>query len=299
MKTLIISIFITGLLKTCFAQPVPTDSLFLGQSPPADKIRKIFNLIPETGYTAVEKVAISPNGDEIYYEETDANWTSFKLKYYKYFNNKWNGPFNLFDNYYCISISPDGKYLYFENNNYKDCWRSERSETGWNAPLRFIKKYNIHSLNATSSGHYYLSSKPFGGLGQLDISRIIVNDLDTTLVGLGFPLNSIANDGDFFISKDESFIIFMSNRDGGKGSTDLYISFRTSNDAWTNPINLGESINTTSDDFGPYVTSDNKYMFYESGYNGPSSIYWLRFDNLLDSLKRVSGIVHNINRSVE
>jgi hypothetical protein len=107
---------------------------------------------------------------------------------------------------------------------------------------------------------------------------------DTSLVGLGLPVNSGANEGDFFISNDESFMIFMSNRPGGYGSADLYISYSKPDDSWTNPKNLGPFVNTSGDDFGPYVTTDNKYLFYESGYTSPSSIYWLRVDQLIDSL---------------
>jgi hypothetical protein len=131
-----------------------------------------------------------------------------------------------------------------------------------------------------------LSSNPVGGLGQRDICKLVAGNADTSLVGLGLPINSSANDGDFFISNDESFIIIMSNRSGGFGNTDLYVSYRKSytDDSWTNPKNLGTSVNTAGDDFGPYVTADNKYLFYESGYSSPSSIYWVRIDSLIDNL---------------
>ena len=266
------------------AQSIPEDSLYLGQTPPGN-IRKLFNLNADQGYFAAEKIAITPNGKEIYYEEVNTNWTSFKFKYYKYYNNKWNGPLNLFNDFYCLSLSPDGSSIYFENNNYNDSWSSSRQDTVWSPPLRFLKNLKVHSLNVTSLGNYYLSSNIAGGLGQRDICKLIVENSDTSLVGLGRPLNSSTNEGDFFISNDESFIIVMSNRSGGLGSTDLFLSYRKSNDTWTNPKNMGASINTSGDDFGPYVTTDNKYLFYESGYSSPSSIYWINVDELIDSLR--------------
>jgi hypothetical protein len=175
--------------------------------------------------------------------------------------------------------------MYFENHNYNDCWISTRQDTVWNTPSRFLKNFNVHSLNVTSSGNYYLSSNPAGGLGQRDICKLVVENSDTSLLGLGRPINSSANEGDFFISGDESFMIIMSNRPGGFGSTDLYISYKKNNDTWTNPKNLGTSVNTSTDDFGPYVTADNKFLFYESGYSSPSSIYWIKVDDLIDSLR--------------
>lgn len=273
------------------AQPIPADSLYLGQIPPGN-IRKLFNLSADQGYYVVEKIAISPDGKEIYYEETNNNWTSYKIKYYKYSNDHWNEPVNLFSDFYCLSLSPDGNFMYFENDNYNDCWISNRLDTIWNPPSRFLNNFNVHSLNFTSLGNYYLSSNPAGGLGQRDICKLMVNNSDTSLVGMGRPINSNANEGDFFISNDESFIIIMSNRSGGFGSTDLYISYRKSliDNTWTNPKNMGSSVNTSTDDFGPYVTTDHKYLFYESGYSGSGSIYWVRIDSLIDSLMHTNFI---------
>lgn len=266
------------------SQPIPMDSLYLGQLPPGN-VRKIFNLFADPGYYAVEKIAISPDGKEIYYEETNNSWTSFRFKQYTYSNNHWNVPENLFTGFYCLSMSPDGNHLYFENNNYKDSWVSDKQGSTWNPPERFLKSFSVHSLNVTSPGNYYLSSFPEGCLGQRDICKLRIENPDTSLVGLGLPINSSANEGDFFISNDESFMIVMSNRSGGFGSTDLYLSFKKSDGTWTNPKNMGPSVNTSGDDFGPYVTADNKYLFYESGYSSPSSIYWIEADQLIDSLR--------------
>ncbi len=283
-KSALTSILLLMFGNIVTSQPIPPDSLYLGQTPPGNT-RKIFNLTVDPGYYAVEKIAVSPDGKEIYYEETNSSWTSFKIKYYKYYNDHWNAPVNLFTGFYCLSISPDGNHLYFENNNYTDGWVSERQGTTWNPPARFLKTFNVHSLNVTNPGNYYLSSYPEGCLGQRDICRLIIENSDTSLVGLGLPINSSANEGDFFISNDESFMIVMSNRPGGYGSTDLYLSYRKSNGNWTNPKNLGPSVNTSTDDFGPYITADAKYLFYESGYVSTGSIYWIQIDQLIDSLR--------------
>lgn len=287
MQFLLIILMLAVPSMPLYTQAIPQDSLYLGQTPPGN-IRKTFNLAAGQGYYAVERIAVSPDGKEIYFEETNNSWTSYKFKYYKYYNNKWNEPVNLFNNYYFLTLSPDGSFMYFENNNYNDSWISVKQDTNWSIPSRFLKNFKVHSLNVTSLGNYYLSSNIAGGLGQRDICKLIVKNSDTTLTGLGLPLNSNANEGDFFISNDESFIIFMSNRSGGFGSTDLYISFRKNNDTWTIPKNMGTSVNTSGDDFGPYVTADTKYLFYENGYSSPSSIYWVRVDGLIDSLKHTN-----------
>jgi hypothetical protein len=57
--------FISVLVAT--AQPIPPDSLYLGQTPPGN-VRAIFNLAADPGYSAVEKIAISPDGKYLFYE---------------------------------------------------------------------------------------------------------------------------------------------------------------------------------------------------------------------------------------
>lgn len=287
MKKLRLTLLLAGwFIGTALSQNIPDSVSYLGQTPPGT-IRKIFNLTPDPGYYAVEKIAISADGTEIFFEETNNSWTSFRFKYYKYENAAWNGPFPLFNNYYCLSLSPDGERLYFENNNYRDGWISHRTATSWAPPSRFLNSFQVHSLNETESGKFYFSSHPAQGLGQFDICKLAIENSDTTLLGLGSTVNSGSNEGDFFLSKDESFMIFMSNRPGGHGTTDLYISFKDNTGTWTNPQNLGTRVNTPDDDFGPFVTADNKYLFYESGYSSPSSIYWVKINDLIDSLRTV------------
>ena len=52
------------------------------------------------------------------------------------------------------------------------------------------------------------------------------------------------------IARDESYLIFSSNRPGSKDSYgDLYISFRDENGSWTEPMNLGDRVNTNQNLF--------------------------------------------------
>src|SRR5690606_14410307 len=66
--------------------------------------------------------------------------------------------------------------------------------------------------------------------------------------------NSSYSDSDPFISPDEDYMIFTSNRPGGYGSNDLYISFYK-NEKWDTPINLGNEINTSNNEYAPCMSS--------------------------------------------
>ena len=76
-------------------------------------------------------------------------------------------------------------------------------------------------------------------------------------VNLGAVINSTAEDSTPALSKNRLSLYFHSSRTGGFGLTDLWVSQRTSEEEpWGVPINLGEVINTTSDDMMPNLSRD-------------------------------------------
>ena len=81
-----------------------------------------------------------------------------------------------------------------------------------------------------------------------------------------------------YIDPEEKFIIFGSNRPGGYGSGDLYISYQTSNNIWSEPQNLGSKINTPLFERFPRITPDGKFLFFvRFPYLGSSEgkIFWV------------------------
>jgi len=72
------------------------------------------------------------------------------------------------------------------------------------------------------------------------------------------------------LTKDGSYLIFSSNRPGGYGGLDLYISKRIANNEWARPINLGQSINTKYDEDSPFLHPDGKTLYFSS--NGHNSM---------------------------
>ena len=68
-----------------------------------------------------------------------------------------------------------------------------------------------------------------------------------------------------FIAPDESFLIFDSDTRKTTGDCRLFISFRRTDDTWTNPVGLGDYI--TQGAVIARVTPDGKYLFF-SNRNG-------------------------------
>lgn len=74
-------------------------------------------------------------------------------------------------------------------------------------------------------------------------------------------INSQYHESSACISPDGKYIIFSSNRPGGYGGFDLYIS-EFKNGSWSNPKNLGPEINTKYNEEAPQITEDGKILFF-------------------------------------
>jgi Tol biopolymer transport system component len=84
-------------------------------------------------------------------------------------------------------------------------------------------------------------------------------------VNLGATINSTSNDQQPAISKDGLSLYFTSNRSGGIGGFDMYVSQRESVDeAWGSPVNLGPTVNTTVDEGNPAFSRDGHLLFFQS-----------------------------------
>lgn len=107
-------------------------------------------------------------------------------------------------------------------------------------------------------------------------------------VNLGSVVNSSFGENAPEISKDGLTLYFASNRPGGLGVQDLYVSRRTSLEAvWGPPVNLGPPVNTPFQDTGPHLSRDGYQLFFNSsrpGGFGSIDVWVSRRQNLDDDL---------------
>jgi Tol biopolymer transport system component len=265
---------------------------YIGQAPP-EQTPQVFRLQTHEGYFAGDRIAISADGKELYYSEVTATWSDANIRYYKYSDRQWNGPFELFPGFLGPALSVDGQTMFFEKyNDSRTCWHSTRTGTGWSAPTLCTEvpdPKDKHYLQDTAGGRVYASSQGApNGIGARDICTYAKTDSNAAYRSLGRPLNSPGNEGDFYVARDESFIVFGSPHRGGLGGGDLFISFRERDGAWSDPKNLGAPINTPGFEFGPYVTDDKRYLFFSRSSDFTRvDIYWVRFDGLLKEIGAV------------
>jgi len=86
---------------------------------------------------------------------------------------------------------------------------------------------------------------------------------------LAFCKDTSINYGQPAISPDGNRLIFSMNGPGTKGGHDLYLSnFVKRGKTWSDPVNLGDNINTTGDEVYPYFLNDTTLYFSSDGWPG-------------------------------
>lgn len=83
------------------------------------------------------------------------------------------------------------------------------------------------------------------------------------------PIEGLVNsdywDGQASVSCDGKFLYFSSQRPGGMGGADIWVSEKMENGYWGRPVNLGNKINTDGHEQAPYITDDGKTLYFASG----------------------------------
>jgi len=174
-------------------------------------------------------------------------------------------------------LSPDGQRLFFSSTRAGsgedafDIYVTERTAGGWSDPVRLPDTVNSDTYDnypaVAANGNLYFGSRRNGGeSGQLDL--YVARWVDGAYLpaeSLGAPVNTSSTEADPYISPDESFLLFISTKAGGQGSGDLYISYR-SGDGWSEPENLGATVNGDDFDYTPFVSADGETLYFSRGW---------------------------------
>jgi hypothetical protein len=267
---------------------------YLGQTRPGDT-PKIFapDLLTDPGTIAMDHIAFSRDGREFYYYQCD-RWGSLvnaKIKTFRYDGHRWTGPKVLTEHMFAVTMAPNDRELFFEDDDPKHVWRSERTKAGWTAPVvAYEEPFGMYGFTPTKSGTFYIATESSAEDKNSGItssfSTMKISEAGTKVQSLGMPPNELGVNSDFFVAPDESYMI-VSAKETKTFECELYISFRKRDSTWTEPVSLGSKINDgLAHRWAAYVTPDNKYLFYTRGTSAKdSAVYWVRFDKLLESLR--------------
>ncbi|MFD2571742.1 OmpA family protein [Spirosoma soli] len=133
-------------------------------------------------------------------------------------------------------------------------------------PATFTKDGSrvIFTRNNFNNGQYRQSKD---GVNKLKIyTATQVNGIWGEAQELPFN-NDEYSSGHPALSKDDQLLYFSSDRPGGYGGTDIYVS-RWSNGKWGEPVNLGKEVNTKGNELFPFVDEKGNLYFSSDGQPG-------------------------------
>jgi hypothetical protein len=130
------------------------------------------------------------------------------------------------------------------------------------APINSPGADQSPALSADGLSLYFASDRP-GGFGGVDVwvaHRVTSEGPWDTPVNLGTTINSADAETGPSLSLDGHLLFFASNRAGGEGNFDIYVSHRAdANDdlGWSEPVNVGAGVNSSTGEFGPWYSGDD------------------------------------------
>ena len=175
-------------------------------------------------------------------------------------------------------LSPDGSRLFFRSARAtsesgqataaSDLWVVERRTEGWGVPQRLGPPVNDGTAEplpaVAADGTLYFGSRRPGGRGATDLYSARPSTTGyASPENLGISINTPAAELDGYVSPDQDLLVFASDRPGGFGGLDLYVSHRIVG-GWSPARNLGRAVNGPEDEFCPQVTPDGRLLVFST-----------------------------------
>jgi len=291
----------------CLAQEKPADSStfpvlqgpYLGQKPPGlEPVLLAPGILPTDGIQHCFP-AFSLDGREVYWMNAPEPRKRVVM-HMKEENGQWTPPHvapfsgEYFDQNPCFA--PDGKRLYFSSNRpgghgRMDIWYIEQTDSGWSEPINPgappNSEYSETQVSITADGTLYFAGSMDSVKWKRGIYRSrLVDGKYTEREALGELINTEHADVYPFIAPDESYLLFGSSRPGAKSvETDLYISYRGDDGAWSELRQLGEAINNGFTVSFACVTHDGKYLLLNRFDESKTDVFFWVDSEILDQNK--------------
>lgn len=210
-------------------------------------------------------------------------------------------------------VSPDGKSLYFTRLNHpenikekagkndriqdikQDIWTSSLNKSKeWDPavnvgePLNNIYNNAASAISADGKSLYVLNvylpnGKFVAGLSKSTLKnkkwelpkQIKISDFQA-LEYYDEKIRANTTVTEYAISPDEKYLLMGLKRTESYGDKDIYVSFKTGEDSYSKPLNLGSIINSAANEGSPFLAADNKTLYFISNGHpsfGDADIY--------------------------
>lgn len=289
---------------------------YLGETPPGETPVPFAPGVVSTGL-GERDVAMMPDGTEIYWGVFGGSYAWSTILMSRVARGTWTRP----EVAPCCRdlryldlephITPDGqRFMWLSSRpggaGGQDIWVMDRVGDGWGEPHPLPAPVNTpdseYFPSTTRDGTIYFTRSPAGGGENLIYRSRNVDGVYQEPEVLPAQVNAGLARYNAFVDPDERYLVLgMVGGPGSFGGTDHYVVFRSADDRWSPPVNLGEAVNTESTyEYSAYVSPDGRYLFFmtarpdlarlapggvasassiralaDQPNNGASDIYWM------------------------
>ncbi len=276
-------------------------------------------------------LTMTPDGREIYYCVAMGGFRVTAIMVTKLVDGRWTrpevAPFSARAGWANLEpcISPDGQQFFFmsdrpvtdEDPGNADIWVMDREGDRWGTPRNLGAPINTpgeeYYPSVTHDGTlYFTRADPETRVDHIYRSRLVGGEYQEAEM-LPEQVNCGRNRFNAWVAADESFIIVPTvGMEDTLGGVDYYISFRDDDDHWTDPLNMGDRVNSSDGrEWSASVSPDGQYLFFmsarapdldetvpmdyariqdlqDSPANGNANIYWMSASVINELREQVS-----------
>ena len=301
MKKISKLLVVIVVLSACKNQTIEVD--YFGQAEPSTTPLLFAKGIISKKNRFEHGISFSPDSQEFAFGILDDNSAKGTIYHSKKSNGNWAKPesFAPLQNksVYLPYFTPDGKALLCAQSipdtsrlNITDIWKLDRTNEDWGAPKKMKSPLSSDSREASASMSlngtlYFSSNRNCEGKENCytaDLFSAPLTDNSYRNATAIAEVNSESDEESIFVSPQEDYLIFCRYTDNTSWM-DLYISYRDASNQWTTPRLVDASINSKDWDRRPYVSMDNKFLFFsrlqieETGLKESDS-YWVKSSKL-------------------
>ncbi len=219
-------------------------------------------------------------------------------------------------------LSPDGKTMWFSRKFHpeniggvedgEDIWVSTLNDDGEWAPAdnagSILNNEGPNFVSAiTPDGKTAILGNRYLDNGQMEagvsMSTMVGNEWSkpvTLEIENDYNLNDKAN---FYLANSRTALLMAVERADTEGDRDLYVCFLKSDSTWTEPLNLGNVVNTASEEAAPFIAADDQTLYFSSkgfsGYGGSDIYVNKRLDDTWTNWSEPENMGPDINSEFE
>jgi hypothetical protein len=176
---------------------------------------------------------------------------------------------------------------------------SKKIRGRWQTPVEITAQLNAgedcstSALNRDGTELFLYKNDVFDG--NIYSSKFI-NDAWTPIIKLNRNINTRFYESHASVSADGKRLFFTSNREGGQGGLDIYMSELEASGDWGVPVNLGAAVNTAYNEDNPFITANDSVLYFCSeGHNSMGGFDNFKSRKLGDEWKKPENLGYPVN----